>query len=349
MTRRCCGQTSQSRQRGVTCVAVRTGRLGRGSVRRAGPKKSEARGDYHGLRHNPRASSHVQSEVQRQQEQPVYHHESDEQRFFVQSPYTPDAQGVLCCQLPTRCPQATADTPCRIGIHHHRERTTGPCFALVVARCHAHPKPAFTVYPPPHVPYGRVAMAPARLDGGGLLQEGDSGATAWKQTVFVAAQAAARGERWDTLGMQAEGMRNDPGHARTQGRHLELAGKLTGVHPELSEQQREAVAHNLDVPLLCLHEGSARWQSGSWTVRGEAIAEALRAIPVTRSLPDRLLDAGAQVGLWPVLHRWQPTRGVLVRSGTQAHPGSQNSDGPDPPSTTSQRQAPLGSCQSLGP
>ncbi len=170
-----------------------------------------------------------------------------------------------------------------------------------------------------------------------MLQEGDSGAPAWKQTVFVAAQAAASGERWDTLGMLAEGMRQDPGHARTQGRHLELAGRLTGIHAELSEQQREAVAHSLDVPLLCLHEASARWQSGSWTIRGEAIVEALRAIPVTRALPDRLLDAGAQVGLWPVLHRWQPGHGVLVRSNTWVHPGSQGSSGPDPPSTTSQR------------
>ena len=192
-------------------------------------------------------------------------------------------------------------------------------------------------------------MAPARLDGEGLLQEGDSGAPAWKQTVFVAAQAAAGGERWDTLGMQAEGMRNDPGHARTQGRHLELTGKLTGIHPELSEQQREAVAHSLDVPLLYLHEGSARWRSGSWTVRGEAIVETLRTIPVTRALPERLLDAGAQVGLWPVLHRFEPGRGVLVRSDTWVHPGSPASGGPGPASTTSQRQAPFGVCQSLGP
>jgi len=271
-------------------------------------------------------------------------------RLFVQAPYVPDAHGELGCQLPAQCPQAEADTPCRIGIHHRRERTTGPCFPLVVAQCHAHPKPAFTVYPSPHVPYGRVAMVPARLDGGGLLQEGDSGAPAWEQTVFAAARAAARGERWDTLGMYAEGMREDPGHARTQGRHLELAGKLTGVHPELSDREREAVTHSLDVPLLCLREASARWQrSESWTVRGEAVVEALRAMPVTRSVPDRLLCAGAHVGLWPVLHRWQPARGVLERCDTSVPPESRGPRGPGPPSTTSQRRVPLGSCQSLGP
>ncbi len=268
----------------------------------------------------------------------MYHRESDGQWLFVQAPYTHDAQGDLCCQLPTQCPQAEAGMACRVGIHHLRERTTGPCFPLVVARCHAHPKPAFTVYPPPHVPYGRVAMAPARLDGEGLLQEGDSGAPAWGGTVFVAAQAAARAERWDTVGLLAEGMREDPGHARTQGRHLELAGKLTGVHPEISVRQRETVAHRLDVPLLALREGSARWQgSGSWTVRGEAVVEILRAMPVKRSLPDRLLDAGTQVGLWPVLHRWLPARSVLIRSDTPVHSGSHRPRGPDPPSTTLQR------------
>ena len=113
----------------------------------------------------------------------------------------------------------------------------------MLAQCHAHPKPAFTVYPPPHVPHGRVAVAPARLDGGGLLQQGDTGAPPWEQTVFAAACAAARGERWDSIGMLSEGMRDDPAHARTQGRQLELAGKLTGVHSALSDREREAVAH----------------------------------------------------------------------------------------------------------
>ena len=264
-------------------------------------------------------------------------------RLFVQAPYVSDSHGVLCCQLPAQCPQAEVGTPCRIGIHNRRERTTGPCAPLVVARCHTHPKPAFTIYPPPHVPYGRVAMAPARLDGGGLLQEADSGAPAWGQTVFIAAQAAVRGERWDTLGMLAEGMRQDPGHARTQGRHLELAGKLTGVHPELSDRQREAVAHSLEVPLLSLRDSSARWRS--WTDRGQAIVDVLQLMPLTRSVPDRLLDAGAQVGLWPVLYRWQPARGVLARQGQPVPLGSGSSSGPDPPSTTSQRQDPTGSCQ----
>lgn len=276
----------------------------------------------------------------------MYHHG----RRFVQAPYTPDTDGVLGCQLPSQCPQAEEGTPCRIGIHHLRKRTTGPCFPLAVAQCHAHPKPAFTVYPPPHVPYGRVAIAPARLDGGGLLQEGDSGAPAWEQTVFAAARAAARGEHWDSLGMLAEGMREDPGHARTQGRHLELAGKLTGVHPELSDREREAAAHCLEVPLVGLREGSARWLgSRSWVVHGEAVVEALRAIPVTRSLPERLLGAGAQLGLWPVVHVWQPARGVLVRSGTPVTLGSGGSSGPDPPSTNSQRQDPTGSCQTSSP
>jgi hypothetical protein len=193
-------------------------------------------------------------------------------------------------------------------------------------------------------------MVPARLDGGGLLQEGDSGAPAWEQTVLAATLAAARGERWDSLGMLAEGLRNDPAHARTQGRHLELAGKLTGIHPKLSDREREAVAHSLDVPLLCLREGSARWQSsGSWTVRGEAVLKGLRTMPVSRSLPDRLLVAGAHVGLWPELHRWQPARGVLERAGTSASADSRSPVAPGPPSTTSQRQRSASSCQNSSP
>jgi hypothetical protein len=181
-------------------------------------------------------------------------------------------------------------------------------------------------------------MAPARLDGAGVLQQADIGGPAWNQTVFLAASAAADGKRWDTVGLLSEGLRRDAGHARTQGRYLELAGKLAGIHVGLSEQQREAVAQCLDVPLLHLNETRARWQSGDWTHRGKGILETLAAIPVKRTLPERLLNSGALVGLWPAVHRWRSKPGVLVRSELWIQSVSTIGHGPDPPSTNLQRQ-----------
>lgn len=43
--------------------------------------------------------------------------------------------------------------PARYSSICKRDRTTGPCFPLVVPRCRTH-NCAFTLYPPSHVPYG---------------------------------------------------------------------------------------------------------------------------------------------------------------------------------------------------
>lgn len=266
----------------------------------------------------------------------MYHYQPVTQRVFVQAPYRPDERGDLECRLPHDCPRAEAGSPCRVGVHHFRDRTTGPCFPLVVAVCATHGPPAFTVYPPGHVPYGRVVVAPARTDGKGLLRDADIGTPAWGQTLLEAAQTAASGERWDRLGGKRDGTSNSPAHNRTMRRHLDLAGKLFGVHPDLPSRAREAVAERLDVPVLVLQDAKARWvASRSWTMHAQEILEAVAAIPVTRSMPEKVIEAGAEVGLWPAPVFWRPDRRLLERSRPSVRPDSHAPMGPDPPSTTS--------------
>ena len=79
------------------------------------------------------------------------------------APYLPDSDGRLIVRRPSVGPCSGRDgQPCRLSLHHERPRKTGPCFALSVLRCRAHGI-AFTVYPPGHVPYGRVALAPVAI------------------------------------------------------------------------------------------------------------------------------------------------------------------------------------------
>ena len=264
----------------------------------------------------------------------MYHPRPGNQRLFVQSPYDPDERGDLQCRLPMECPRAEPGSACRVRVHHFRERSTGPCFALVVAVCRTHGPPAFTVYPPGHVPYGRAPVAPARMDGMGVLQRGAAGAPAWEQTLLNAAHAAARGERWDRLGEMQSGMRDAPAHSRTMRRRLDLAGNLFGVHPDLPFRTREAVADRLDVPVVVLEDARDRWvATRSWTVQAKEILKAVAAVPVRRSMPEKVIEAGAQVGLWPSAFLWRPDRRLLERSRPSVRTACHGPGGPDPPST----------------
>jgi hypothetical protein len=56
------------------------------------------------------------------------------------------------------------DAPCHLWVDHQRARKTGPCFQLTVVHCGLHRR-AFTLYPPGHVPYGRIVVAPVSSGG----------------------------------------------------------------------------------------------------------------------------------------------------------------------------------------
>src|SRR4051812_12975097 len=86
-------------------------------------------------------------------------------RAFTVTPYAADAAGGMIASMPSICPRHEAGAaPCCLWVDHRRDRKTGPLFGLTVARCGPHRR-AFTLYPPGHVPYGRVAIAPVSSDG----------------------------------------------------------------------------------------------------------------------------------------------------------------------------------------
>src|ERR1700681_2138751 len=95
-------------------------------------------------------------------------------RAFTVTPYAADAEGVMVASMPSICPRHEAgDAPCCLWVDHHRDRKTGPLFALTVVHCGRHGR-AFTLYPPGHVPYGRLAIAPVSSDGA-LVEDAPSG------------------------------------------------------------------------------------------------------------------------------------------------------------------------------
>src|ERR1017187_11039531 len=79
-------------------------------------------------------------------------------RAFIITPYYASDEGAFAAVLPDRCLDTAACAGCEISVHHLRARRTGPQFPLTVVHCKTHGH-AFTLYPPGHVPYGRVAVA----------------------------------------------------------------------------------------------------------------------------------------------------------------------------------------------
>lgn len=253
-------------------------------------------------------------------------------RVFVQAPYVANAEGVLQAVLPKRCPFAQpGDRACDVRVHHERARTTGPCFPVAVVRCSMHPAHAFTVYPPGHVPYGRVAVTPTST-AGTLLLDGQTGKAAWEATIFGAALDAAGGERW-----AADSPASDPRRRRTQGRWLEIASRLTGIHPDLVEAVREQIATRLGVATMTLRTAAQAWGDAfSWTARAAASLLVVDKVPVTAGLADRLLSAGALADLWPPPRRWDPSHATLLGPFQRAAlPTSLSSSARAPPCTTS--------------
>jgi hypothetical protein len=126
-------------------------------------------------------------------------------RAFMVTLYAADAAGVMVASMPSSCLRREAgDPPCCLWEDHRRERKTGPLFALTVARCGPHDR-SFTLYPPGHVPYGRIAIAPVSVDGALVKEAPSEERTAGEApvaqpslsgTVFGAAIDAAAGRAW---------------------------------------------------------------------------------------------------------------------------------------------------------
>lgn len=249
---------------------------------------------------------------------------------FATVPYEPDERGFLRAVMPSRCPLAApGELGCRVAVRHRRSRKTGPCFPIAVVRCSAHPLHSFTLYPPGHFPYGRRPLVTCSVSGP-LLLDPETRQPTWAGTVFEAAADAAKALRWPHhSATQAPAVR------RSQGRHLDFAGLLLGVHPELHDGERERIATRLRIPTMAVRSAASMW-SANWTTRGAAIVLVLAAVPVDGSLLDRLMSAGYAAGLWAQPRRWAPPRSwVLARSMTPESAAPSDSRCRAPPATTS--------------
>ncbi len=252
---------------------------------------------------------------------------------FATTTYKADKHGVLRPELPSRCVFATGAQTCSIFVDHYRFRKTGPRFPLAVVGCSAHPQRRYTLYPPGHFPYGREPVAPYSSSGQ-LLLDATKGQPPWEATLFAAAVDAAGGEGWPS-----ESPWDDPRRRRTQGRRVEQAGRLLGVHPALDDGVRERIATRLAVATMRLFTGARIW-ARSWRRRGAAVLTVLLAIPIQASLLDRLLAAGAVSGLWAQRHpqRWDVDRTTWIiapspHSERSEHPGATALQSRSPPPT----------------
>jgi len=240
-------------------------------------------------------------------------------RAFVVTVYVAGADGRLRPRMPSEGVCARSDErPCRLGVHHRRPRATGPRFPLTVARCRTH-RQAFTLYPPGHVPYGRVAVAPRAPDGGAVQVARARPLEAYRATLFEAALDAAEGSAWH---------REHEGATAhwwpTQHRSLAVATRLLGLADEVPARHREQVAELLGVERLCVHEAARSIRAApGYRARGRAVCRVLAAVPPGRFVPERLLECGTLAGLWGAPLRWLPESRTLRRRpfrGAGTHP-----------------------------
>jgi hypothetical protein len=218
----------------------------------------------------------------------------------VQAAYEVDAEGQLRMPLPARCPLGEDGSPCRVLAHHRRERKSGPEHPVAVCRCHTHGV-SFTVYPPGHVPYGRIAMVAA--DSEGRRVRGD----ALGSTVLSAVLDASEGE--GEIGDDGAGASR--AHRRTQGRRIGLCAAIVGIGGVLSEQVRGRIADALSVPLLTLRAMAQTYAaSRSMRERAGAVRRVLKYMDLARRRIG-LLVAGHFAGLWGRPSYWDPCSQML--------------------------------------
>jgi hypothetical protein len=202
-----------------------------------------------------------------------------------------------------------ADIRCKVGVHHVRERSTGPGFDLVVVHCHTH-RQFFTLYPPGYSPYARRPVAPVAPDGGLPRADGKEKAENLRGSLFDAAVDAAAGHAWP---------REHQGASerwwRTQLRQLEVAGAALGLSETADSGLRHEIAETLAIPALVIEE-QARGFRGSgvgYRKRGVAVDAVLSKLSQTSLLPDRLLEAGHLAGCWGTPYRCRVAGGTLKR------------------------------------
>lgn len=232
-------------------------------------------------------------------------------RPFIVTPYVVGPEGVLVPEMPTACPSGAGDQQpdCKLHVHHHRDRKTGPRHRLTVVACRTHGR-CFTLYPPGFWPYGRHPVVRLSPDGK-ELEDGDPSAGAFTATLFEAAFDARQGRAWARDSHQRVPER----WWSTQGRYLRLAARLLGVAEGLAEHVRESVAAVLSVGTLVLREHSG---ARGYRQIGEAVCEILSHLQPGQKRPRQLLVCGHLIGRWGEPLHWDARRGALRRSAFRA-------------------------------
>jgi len=233
-------------------------------------------------------------------------------RSFVVTPYRCGLGGVFEPEIPSEGVCAGQDThPCKLAIDHRRERSTGPGFALTVMRCRPH-KRAFTLYPPGHVPYGRVAVVAVAPDGS-PIRDGDR-TERFEGTLFAASLDAAETRAWHREHIGSTGR-----WWGTQLRRLKLAARLLALAPGVASRCRERVADILGLGGLLLSEQAQQFRGArGYQQRGSAVRRVLDALPLSRFLPERLVECGTLAGCWGPAYRWLPQSATLHRQPFRA-------------------------------
>jgi hypothetical protein len=196
--------------------------------------------------------------------------------------------GELGASVPGRCPLGEDGSPCAVARHDRRPRKSGPEHALIVCRCRAHGV-YFTVYPPGHVPYGRVAVVAEDSEGRAI-----QGGEALGATIFGAALEACA---------QTESRRMQ---RRTVQRRLGVCAAMLGLATALAESVRDRIADVLSLPRLAARSSARVYGTTRLLrVRSVTVLGLLARVPHARRRVGLLL-AGQLAGLWGRPSRWDP-------------------------------------------
>lgn len=234
-------------------------------------------------------------------------------RPFICTPYVADPDGRLTATMPDCCPTRAyrpgTRTDCHLRTAYYRPRKTGPPHPLAVVHCRTHGA-AFTLYPPGYAPYRRQPVLQLSPDGSPILHEKgrDAERADFDGTLFQSALDARDGVAW---ARESDGPYPPERYWPTQGRHLSLAARITGVARELGERVRVSIAMLLSVDGLGLHEGA---QATGYRALGKAICDVLAKLKGQARRALDLLRCGALVGRWGEPLHWDAERGVLERA-----------------------------------
>ena len=216
--------------------------------------------------------------------------------YFVSTVYHRDEDGGHWPVMPEVGPCGDSEATCVLGLKDWRERTTGPGFPLAVIGCKTHGV-YFTLYPPGHVPYGRVSFAELALNGT-PVEKGRG--PPFGHTYFDAALDAAAGIQWPKSSsegsMQARFI--------TQCRHMERCSLIFGLRKKM--ERRGKVAEQLGIGGFLLEEARHRLLvDGGFGVEGQAICQVLNVLEETEPIFQRLATCGHYDDIWPQIQRWR--------------------------------------------